>query len=138
MISVPGRVRAGPEEWLAEHVDLPGPLVESARTLADVVEREVDNSPLWGRFQRAMDQLLEAMGLQTPSMTPEAEAFLADLETVGEAELYRVSWYQAAGSNFERSRWEGIAPIGCVRGDHGADQWGRCRDCGSVLTTDGP
>ena len=61
VVAVPGRIRAGLEDWLEEYPELPGALVESARALAGVVELDTDNSPLWGRYQRALDQLLEAV-----------------------------------------------------------------------------
>lgn len=66
-----GRVRAGLETWLVGQLsDFPAVLVEAARALADQVDREPRNSPLWGRYTAL---LMESRGIALERVVEAAE-----------------------------------------------------------------
>jgi hypothetical protein len=53
----PGRCRAGLEAWLVDQFDVPEAVTEAARALADRVDADPRNSPLWGRYSTVLGML---------------------------------------------------------------------------------
>jgi hypothetical protein len=138
-----GRVRAGLEAWVADQPDLPGVLVEAARSLAAQVDREPRNSPLWGRLVQV---LLELTGpeQQARAWNEEVAEIYRELATIEAAEAWRYRRYLRAVDSGEPDpgRWSHLVPVACAMGDHNWHRYGplapkRCLDCRGTLGDDG-
>jgi hypothetical protein len=126
--------RLGLEAFLGVATDLPASLVEAARALADAVDANPDDSPLWGRYTAILDDLHESSSTRDGETSVEHVDFLAQLQTVETAETYRAKRYNAATTDDERARWVRLVPIGCAEGSHRVKKWpggnASCLDCG--------
>jgi hypothetical protein len=131
----PGRARAGLETWLADVGELPTVLVEAARVLADQVDAEPSDSPLWGRYSHLLAALIDAWREERPFVRGVADDILDSHWTLDAIEQYRAERYREATTDAARRRWVRMVPIGCSRGDHDWLKWpaGRveCRGCGA-------
>jgi len=134
----PGRARVGLEDWLERYQDLPTPLVETARSLADMVDKSPDHSPLWGRYQHALADLVSARQEQDKEAEIEYQDVRAEIKTVQVANHWRAQRYRAAtdaGDESEARRWEKLVPIGCAKGNHAFHRYSAgacaCLDCGA-------
>jgi hypothetical protein len=110
-----GRARAALEAWLPRAGGAPEPLIEAAKMLADVVDDDPTNSPLWGRYWRAHSDALAIAAMEAAPDWRETQALLASTQAV---EGYRAHQYRAAETDEERGRWERMVPIGRLFGDH--------------------
>jgi hypothetical protein len=55
----PGRCRVGLETWLETQPNVPEALTEAARSLADRVDADPRNSPLWGRYAHVLSMVVD-------------------------------------------------------------------------------
>ena len=131
-----GRARAALDAWLPRAVGAPEPLLEAAKMLADVVDDDPTNSPLWGRYWRALD----ALAVAALDSAPDWRETQLELKSTQAVEEYRARRYRAANTDGERGRWERMVPVGCLRGEH---RWRRetvgyidCLDCHVVRPDD--
>lgn len=127
-----GSVRLGLEAWLAEQVvEPPEVLVAAARALADEVDADRDDSPLWGRYLDAVRQLQEPVA-QTVAINDELRRIYESIGLCRADEEWRHAQYMRAverGDPYPEG-WEKVVPIGCVRGRH---SWRRPNYSGFVL-----
>lgn len=114
---------------LARYVQ--GPVVQAARSLAAQVDAAPADSPLWGRYLAALENLRSAAD------TAENEAvdhLAAGFRYASWTEAERVRRYAEAPPE-EKSRFDRFVPVGCARGDHAWFRWpaGKvtCSDCGA-------
>jgi hypothetical protein len=133
----PGRVRQGLELWLRDQAVEPEQLVVSAaQQLADQVDREPRNSPLWGRLIALYEKLLTP-ARQADAWDFEMERLFAEVALSRADEEWRVEQYRAAVERGEDpSGWSRVVPIGCVHGRHSwrnPNYWGVrvCEHCQS-------
>jgi hypothetical protein len=133
----PGRVRQGLEDWLVGRDgfdEAPSALVEAARVLADQVDGEPRNSPLWGRYTQLLETLVTPQ-VQGREVAAELGEILSEVALAGADEEWRAAKYQeAVARGDDPSGWEKVVPISCVRGQHSwrrPDYWGirRCEYC---------
>ena len=134
----PGRARAGLEEWLAEFEELPGGIVAAARVLADEVDADSDNSPLWGRYQTALLALSDHVAEVRARTFDELAPVFAEVQHASDVERWRAQRYRAAeAAGEDPGRWSRLIPAACAAGNHRPHRWPvgtwECLDCSAEV-----
>jgi hypothetical protein len=140
-----GRTRAGLEVWIEkQEVEPDEALTSAARELADRVDADPDNSPLWGRYLDCLRQLQEP-AQQAEAWNAAVRELYEELATMDAVEAWRHAKYLKAVDDGEPhpERWTKLVPFGCLLDRHQWHQWGgpdsprTCLDCRGRLEDDG-